>query len=165
MNIKENPRIWTFSNKKIFLLLFILLGSLEIIIILNSIDGNIINGLIEKNIANAQLLDSSIANPNIIDLKVSERNNNFLWTSANGQVNPELDLKAGVHYMIQLESMYNNIPHQLIIQDESGKQLAKSIEISNGQTDDFPFSFSNIGKYQYYCQFHPKTMHGNIVVS
>ena len=62
--------------------------------------------------------------------------------------------------------MDNNISHQLIIQTESGKQLTKSDEISNGKTDDFRFTFSEKGKYQYHCQYSPKeTMHGNIVVS
>jgi plastocyanin len=43
---------------------------------------------------------------------------------------------------------------------------AKSVEISNCETDDFPFTFSNIGKYQYHCQcHHPETMHRNIVVA
>lgn len=145
-------------------MLFILLCCIGIVTILNSINGNMIIDRLEKNIANAQL-ESLTESSNIVDLKVSERNNNFVWTSANGQVNPEIDLKAGKDYIIQVESMENNISHQLIIQDESGKQLSKSIEISNGQTDDFPFTFSNKGKYQYHCQFHPKTMHGNIVVS
>jgi plastocyanin len=103
---------------------------------------------------------------NIVDLKVSERNNNFVWTSMNGQVNPDLDLKSGTRYTFQVESMdNNNISHQLIIQTESGKQLTKSDVISNDKTDDFSFTFSEKGKYQYHCQYHPNTMHGNIIVS
>ena len=152
------------KSKLINLMLFILLCCIGTVTILNSIYGNMIIDRLGKNIANAQL-ESLTESSNIVDLKVSERNNNFVWTSANGQVNPEIDLKAGTHYTIQIESMDNNIHHRLIIQDESGKQLAKSIEISNGQTDDFPFTFSNKGKYQYHCQYHPETMHGNIVVS
>ncbi len=61
--------------------------------------------------------------------------------------------------------MNNNIYHRLILPDESGKQLANSIEISNGIASDFPFTFTNGGKYQYQCQIHPASMHGNIVVS
>jgi plastocyanin len=97
-------------------------------------------------------LEDSTASQNIVDLKVSERNNNFVWTSVNGQANPTLNLKSGIDYTIQVESMDNNITHQLIIQNESGKQLTKSDEISNGQTDDFTFTFRDIGKYQYHCQ-------------
>ena len=134
-----------------------------LITILNFDDINLIT-LSEKNIAHAQLEDST-ASQNIVDLKVAERNNNFVWTSVNGQVNPKLNLKSGIDYTIQVESMDNNITHQLIIQNESGKQLTKSDEISNGQTDDFTFTFRDIGKYQYHCQYHPETMHGNIVVS
>lgn len=152
------------KSKLINLMLFILLCCIGTVTILNSINGNMIIDRLEKNIANAQL-ESLTESSNIVDLKVSEQNNNFVWTSANGQVNPEIDLKLDTHYTIQIESMDNNIHHQLIIQDETGKQLAKSTEISNGQTDDFQFTFSNKGKYQYHCQYHPETMHGNIVVS
>jgi len=134
-----------------------------LITLLNSDDINLIT-LSEKNIAHAQL-DDYTASQNIVDLKVAERNNNFVWTSVNGQVNPTLNLKSGIDYTIQVESMDNNITHQLIIQNESGKQLTKSDEISNGQTDDFTFTFKDIGKYQYHCEYHPETMHGNIVVS
>ena len=42
---------------------------------------------------------------NIVDLKVSERNGNFVWTSINGQANPDLDLKSGTRYTFQVESM------------------------------------------------------------
>ena len=134
-----------------------------LITLLNSDDINLIT-LSEKNIAHAQL-DDYTASQNIIDLKVAERNNNFVWISVNGQVNPTLNLKSGIDYTIQVEIMDNNITHQLIIQNESGKQLTKSDEISNGQTDDFTFTFKDIGKYQYHCEYHPETMHGNIVVS
>ena len=61
--------------------------------------------------------------------------------------------------------MNNIVLHQLIIQTESGKQLTKSHEISNGKTDNFPFTFSDKGKSQYYCQYHLETIHGNKVVS
>ena len=104
-----------------------------LITILNSDDINVIT-VSEKNIANAQL-ENSTSSQNIVDLKVSERNNNFVWTSVNGQVNPTLKQKPGTDYTIQVESMDNNITHQLIIQNESGKQLTKSDGISNGQTD------------------------------
>ena len=126
-------------------------------------DGNDFN-IPEKMIANAQV-EYSAESSNILDLKVSERNNNILWTSANGQVTPQLDLKPGKDYTIQIGGMNNNIYHRLILQDESGKQLANSIEISNGITSDFPFTLTNSGKYQYHCQIHPASMHGNIVVS
>jgi plastocyanin len=88
-----------------------------------------------------------------------------VWTSVNGQVNPKLNIKSGIDHTIQVESMDNNITHQLIIQNEFGQQLTKSDEISNGQTDDFTFTFKDIGKYQHHCQYHPETMHGNLIVS
>ena len=59
-----------------------------LITILNSDDINIIT-VSEKNVAHAQLEDST-ASQNIVDLKVSERNNNFVWTSVNGQAKPTI---------------------------------------------------------------------------
>jgi hypothetical protein len=62
----------------------------------------------KKSIRNAQVQYSTM-DENIVDLKVSERNNNnFVWTSMNGQVNPDLELKSGTPYTIQVESMDNN---------------------------------------------------------
>jgi plastocyanin len=159
---KKLDRISIFGKNITPILVTSLIG-IGLITILNSDDINIIT-VSEKNVAHAQLEDST-ASQNIVDLKVSERNNNFVWTSVNGQANPTLNLKSGIDYTIQVESMDNNITHQLIIQNESGKQLTKSDEISNGQTDDFTFTFRDIGKYQYHCQYHPETMHGNLVVS
>lgn len=160
----KSKKLFLFSTKNIKILLIVLLSCIGIFAIFSSLYGNLIASISEKNIANAQSA-SSTESSNIVDLKVSERNNNYVWTSANGQVNPQLNLKSDKDYSIQVESMDNNVSHQLILQDQSGKQLAKSIVISNGITDDFPFTFSNIGKYQYHCQYHPATMHGDIVVS
>lgn len=126
---KSKSIVFLVSNNNINLILFVLLRILGTITIFNSIDGNIIRGVLGKNIANTQLVDST-ASQHIVELEVSERNNNFVWMSANGQVNPEINLKSGTDYTIQIDSMNNNISYQLVIQDENGKQLAKSVEIS-----------------------------------
>ena len=128
-----------------------------------NLKGNLIIDILEKNITNAQLA-SSITDSNIIDLKASERHNNYVWTSGNSQVNRQLDLKSRNDYTFQIDNRDNNNSYQLIIQDENGKQLAKSTTISNGGTDDIHFKFTNNGKYQYHCKYHPTTMHGGIVV-
>ena len=76
-------------------ILFVLLSGIGPTTMLHSGYGNAID-VSDKNIANAQVQDSTV-NENRVDLNVSERNNNFVWTSVNGQVNPELDLKSGTH--------------------------------------------------------------------
>lgn len=145
------------------MILFVLMTCIGLFAAFYTINGNLID-ISEKNLANAQI-DSSAGSSNIIDLKVTERNNNYVWINADDQINPQLDLKLNKEYIIQIESMNNNVPHQLIIQDKNGKQLAKSIELSNGATDDFPFTFTSSGKYQYHCQYHPESMYGDIIVS
>ena len=133
--------------------------------LLSSIYGNTTTDVLKNSMPNTNTQYLTF-DENIVDLKVSERNGNFVWTSINGQANPDLDLKSGTRYTFQVESMENNnVAHQLIIQTESGKQLTKSDVISNDNTDDFPFTFSEKGNYQYHCQYHPNTMHGNIIVS
>ncbi|HJT83426.1 MAG TPA: cupredoxin domain-containing protein [Nitrososphaeraceae archaeon] len=145
------------------MILCVLMICIGLFAVFYTINGNLIDTS-EKNFANAQI-ESSAESSNIIDLKATERNNHYVWITADDQINPQLDLKLNKEYIIQIESMNNNIPHQLIIQDKNGKQLAKSIEISNGATDDFPFTFTSSGKYQYHCQYHPESMYGDIIVS
>ncbi len=162
-NKKGQYIFFLFSTKNLNKILFVLIICIGLFVAFYGINGNLIN-ISEKNLANAQV-ESSAESPNIIDLKVSERNNNYVWISANDQINPQLYLKPNMEYIIQIESMNNNVSHQLVIQDKNGKQLAKSIEISNGATDDFPFTFTSSGKYQYHCQYHPESMYGDIIVS
>ena len=145
------------------MILFVLMVCIGLFAAFYAVNGNLID-ISEKNLANAQV-ESSTESSNIVDLKVTERNNNYVWISADDQINPQLDLKVNKKYIIQVESMNNNIHHRLIIQDKNGKQLAKSIEILNGATDDFPFAFNSNGKYQYHCKYHPESMHGDIIVS
>jgi hypothetical protein len=68
--------------KNITLLLVTSLIGIGLITILNSENIHLIP-ISEKNIAHAQLEDSTTSE-NIVYLKVSERNNNFVWTSVNG---------------------------------------------------------------------------------
>jgi plastocyanin len=146
-------------------MVFGLLFAIGATTLLPSIYGNTTMDVLKNSMPNTNTQYLTF-DENIVDLKVSERNGNFVWTSINGQANPDLDLKSGTRYTFQVESMENNnVAHQLIIQTESGKQLTKSDVISNDNTDDFPFTFSEKGKYQYHCQYHPNTMHGNIIVS
>ena len=77
------------------LILFVLLSGIGSTTMLHYGYGNAID-VSDKNIANAQVQDSTV-NENRVNLNISERNNNFVWTSVNGQVNPELDLKSGTH--------------------------------------------------------------------
>ena len=155
-----------FNNKKLYyFIVFGLLFGIGSTTLSHSAYGNTMMDVSKNSMANTQVQYPTM-DENIVDLKVSERNNNFVWTSMNGQVNPNLDLKSGTRYTFQVESMdNNNISHQLVIQTESGKQLTKSDVITNDKTDDFSFTFSEKGKYQYHCQYHPNTMHGNIIVS
>ena len=110
--------------------------------------------------------DAQISEDQIIDLKVSERNGEFVWISSDNKINPQINMKVNTDYSIQLESMDGNkIEHQLAIQTNDGKELVKSADVSDGETDDFSFTPKTIGTYEYHCKYHPETMKGTIVVS
>ncbi len=64
------------------MMIFILLSFIGVFVIFSSLYGNLIISISEKNIANAQLA-SSTETSNIVDLKVSERHNNYVWTYGN----------------------------------------------------------------------------------
>lgn len=73
------------------MILFVLMVCIGLFAAFYAVNGNLID-ISEKNLANAQV-ESSTESSNIVDLKVTERNNNYVWISADDQINPQLDLK------------------------------------------------------------------------
>jgi plastocyanin len=163
-NEKKKSKKCLISIKTFVIVLFAALTTLMANIAVNFDNGNGI--LMMPGIPTANAQQSTSGESGIVDLKVSERNGNFVWESGDNKVNPQINMKANAVYSIQLESMDgNNIEHQLVIQTKDGKELVKSAEISNGETDDFSFTPKTIGTYEYHCEYHPQTMKGTIIVS
>jgi hypothetical protein len=102
-NIERRVNSIAFLNlnkKKINIIIFVLLSSIgSSTLLLHSIYGNKIMDVSKNSLTNVQVRYSTM-DENIVDLKVSERNNNFVWTSMNGQINPDLELKSGIPYTI-----------------------------------------------------------------
>ncbi|HET9774659.1 MAG TPA: hypothetical protein VFP25_06715, partial [Nitrososphaeraceae archaeon] len=136
-NDKKRSKKRLISTIKTFVVvLFAALTTLMANIAVNFDNGNGI--LMMPGIPPANAQQPTSAESGVIDLKVSERNGNFVWESGDNKVNPQINIKANSVYSIQLESMDgNNIEHQLVIQTKDGKELVKSAEISNGETDNF----------------------------
>ena len=163
-NDKKKSKKCLISIKTFVFVLFAALTTLMANIAVNFDNGNGI--LMMPGILPANAQQPTSAESGVIDLKVSERNGNFVWESGDNKVNPQISIKANSVYSIQLESMNgNNIEHQLVIQTNDGRELLKSAEISNGETDDLSFTPKTIGTYEYHCKYHPETMKGTIIVS
>jgi len=163
-NYKKKSKKSLISIKTFVFVLFAALTALMSNIAVNFDNGNGI--LMMPGIPPANAQQPTSAESGIIDLKVSERNGNFVWESGDNMVNPQINMKVNGVYSIQLESMDGNkIEHQLVIQTNDGKELLKSAEISNGETDDFSFTPKTMGTYEYHCKYHPETMKGSIIVS
>ena len=78
------------NKKKFYSIVFGLLFSVGTTTLSHSIYGNTMMVDVSKNsMANTQVQFSTM-DENIVDLKVSERNGNFVWTSMNGKVNGSL---------------------------------------------------------------------------
>lgn len=164
-NDKKRSKKCLISTIKTFVIvLFAALTTLMANIAVNFDNGNGI--LMMPGIPTANAQQPTAGESGIVDLKVSERNGNFVWESGDNKVNPQINMKANAVYSIQLESMNgNDIEHQLVIQTNDGRELVKSADISNGETDNFSFTPKTIGTYEYHCKYHPQTMKGTIIVS
>ena len=164
-NDEKKNKICLMSTINTFVIvLFAALTTLMVNIGVNFDNGNGI--LMMPGIPTANAQQPTPGEGGIVDLKVSERNDNFVWESGDNKINPQINMKANAVYSIQLESIDgNDIDHQLVIQTNDGRELVKSAEISNGETDDFSFTPKTIGTYEYHCKYHPQTMKGTIIVS
>ena len=85
----------------------------------------------------------------------------YKWTNAtNGLENPELNLKANVNNIIQIQNP-TNTKHELVI-DSQGKEVATSGDIAPGASGQASFRPNGTGLFSYHCEYHPDTMKGTI---
>ena len=101
----------------------------------------------------------------------------YKWTEddTNKFVNPTLNLTSGIDNQITVKSLQNDSPeHEIIIEgitsDGDKKELVKSDEIKGGSSDTIKFNpedvqDKNYQSFEYYCEYHPDTMRGNISIT
>ena len=85
-------------------------------------------------------------------------------SAIEGKSNPTLQMTAGTTYEIVWENL-DGKEHELIIESESGEELAATEHASKkGQTRSVTFTAMSEAA-SYYCEYHPKSMRGKVVVS
>ena len=81
-----------------------------------------------------------------------------------GETNPTLSMEAGTTYEITWENL-DGTEHELIIETESGEQLAATESASEqGATRSLTFEATTEAA-SYYCEYHPESMRGDVSVS
>ncbi len=80
------------------------------------------------------------------------------------ETNPTLSMVAGRTYEITWENL-DGMEHELIIETESGEQLAATESTTEqGATRSLTFEATSEAA-SYYCEYHPESMRGEIMVS
>jgi hypothetical protein len=96
-------------------------------------------------------------------------NNTYRWMDSNDTVNPVLNIVLGQDNKITIKSLPDDPEeHELIIEgilpDGNRDEIIKSDEVEEGSTDiiDFIPEAIDFDSLEYYCEYHPDTMRGNI---
>lgn len=90
------------------------------------------------------------------------------WTgiapaSIEGETNPTLRLEADTEYTVVWENL-DGVDHELVIVDNSDDDLVKSDSAEEeGETVTTTFTATS-EMAEYYCEYHPDSMRGEIVV-
>ena len=106
-------------------------------------------------------MNSTNSDNSSIALSVKDAGGIYKWTNAtSGLENPELNLKADVNNIIQIQNP-TNTKHELVI-DSQGKEVATSGDIAPGASGQASFRPNGTGLFSYHCEYHPDTMKGTI---
>ena len=100
----------------------------------------------------------------------------YRWIDSNNTINPTLIITSGVNNQISIKSLKDDSQeHDLIIEGitSSGdkEELVISDTVHDGSSSivDFyplnPHEYKNYESFDYYCEFYPETMRGNIKIT
>ncbi len=108
-----------------------------------------------------ETMNSTNSDNSPIALSIKDAGGIYKWTNAtSGLENPELNLKADVNNIIQIQNP-TNTKHELVI-DSQGKEVATSGDIAPGASGQASFRPNGTGLFSYHCEYHPDTMKGSI---
>ena len=105
---------------------------------------------------------------NQITLTAEILDNEYVWIDGTGLVNPTLNISSIIQSEIIVNSLENDSEeHELIIEEISNdgdrNEIIESDEIEKGSSDKVKFQLNpDYEKLEYYCEYHPETMRGNI---
>jgi hypothetical protein len=79
-------------------------------------------------------------------------------------VQTELSAPADTEFTIRLDNQDNGVPHDVVVRDASGAEVARSEVVTGVGTTDLVIPGLAAGTYGYICSIHPATMIGTLTV-
>lgn len=114
-------------------------------------------------------------NPIILTAKLFGEIYKWIEVDDNKFVNPILNLTSGIDNQITVKSLQNDSEeHEIIIEgitsDGDKKEIVASDEIKGGSSDTIKFKPEDVQdedyqSFEYYCEYHPDTMRGKILIT
>ena len=158
-NIKKNLK-----TKYIFVLDLIIAVTIVFIVFVN-IDSGFV-----------KVFSQEEQNQTSIELTAKLIGTTYRWVDSNNSINPTLIITSGVNNQITVKSLQNDSQeHELIIEGitSSGdkEELVISDTVHDGSSsivDFYPLDlqeYKNYKSFDYYCEYYPETMKGNIKIA
>lgn len=117
------------------------------------------------SVINSSGLQSVVANQEdkTIQLSVIEQQEVYRWSDNSGSTNPTLKLIVNANNIVQIQNPTDE-EHEMIIESQSGSELATSGDIEPNSTGSLLFRPNMTETLQYYCEYHPTTMKGLVEI-
>src|SRR5215203_3237690 len=159
-NIKKNPK-----TKYMFVLDLIVAVTIVFMLFVN-ID----------SIGFVKVYSQEEQNQTSIELTGKLIGTTYRWVDSNSSINPTLIVTSGVNNQITVKSLQNDSEeHELIIEGitSSGdkEELVISDTVHDGSSSIVNFypldlqEYKNYKSFDYYCEYYPETMKGNIKIT
>jgi hypothetical protein len=99
----------------------------------------------------------------------------YRWIDSNNNINPTLNMTSEVDNQITINSLKGDTEeHEIVIEGASdaggkGEELIASDEIEDGSSTAINFNpeddqDKNYQSFEYYCEYHPDTMRGQVQI-
>ena len=165
-NIKKNPKA------KYMLVLDLIIAATIVFMVFVNIDSI---GFV-KVYSQEQEQNQTQTNQTSIELTGKLIGTTYRWVDSNNSINPTLIVTSGVNNQISVKSLKDDSQeHDLIIEGitSSGdkEELVISDTVHDGSSsivDFYPLDlqeYKNYDSFDYYCEYYPETMKGNIKIT
>jgi hypothetical protein len=164
-NIKKNPK-----TKYMFVLDLIVAVTIVFMLFVN------IDSIGFVKVYSQEEQNQTQTNQTSIELTGKLIGTAYRWVDSNSSINPTLIVTSGVNNQITVKSLQNDSEeHELIIEGitSSGdkEELVISDTVHDGSSsivDFYPLDlqeYKNYKSFDYYCEYYPETMKGNIKIT
>lgn len=165
-NIKKNPK-----TKNMFISGLILAITIVFIVFVNIASIGFV-----KVYSLEQEQNQTQTNQTFIELTGKLIGTTYRWIDSNNTINPTLIITSGVNNQITVKSLKDDSQeHDLIIEgitssgDKEELFISDTVHDGSSSIVDFypldPHEYKNYESFDYYCEFYPETMRGNIKIT